>query len=376
MSSLPELRIRRKPFILLVLLIAALSAVMIFAHHNAFLYKKTIVRVTAVKTMEQAPVQDWHGNKDRDIRQRLTGVILNGKHSGESVRLINDYTASQAYSQKYNKGMDIFIHLDTKISGTWKGSITGVKRDAVILTALTVFLFLLFSIGKRQGGLSILSLLGNMICVSAALDFYLSHRNFNLLLIFLIAVFICTMVSLILVSGFCRKTWIVAAASVITTWLSLGLASLAIALTSGNGIHYDPMEFVTLPPENIFLSGLLIGALGAIMDVAMTLASSMEELYVHQPAITRKQLRQAGFSIGRDIMGVMTNILLFAYISGSIPMIILSLKNGFPLTYAFSLNISLEIVRALVGGIGIVLTIPVTIYLTLYVLFRKEGETE
>jgi uncharacterized membrane protein len=70
-------------------------------------------------------------------------------------------------------------------------------------------------------------------------------------------------------------------------------------------------------------------------------------------------------------MGAMTNILFFSYISGTIPMVLLYLKNGSPLGYTFSMNFSLELIRALTGSIGIVLTIPITLYLSILFIFRK-----
>src|SRR5699024_6468244 len=82
--------------------------------------------------------------------------------------------------------------------------------------------------------------------------------------------------------------------------------------------------------------------------------------------ISIKDLTASGYDIGRDIMGTMTNILLFAYISGSIPILIVYFNNHSPLGFSLSINLSLEIARALAGGIGIVLTIPIGLYVTFF----------
>ena len=86
-----------------------------------------------------------------------------------------------------------------------------------------------------------------------------------------------------------------------------------------------------------------------------------------------KALKTSGLEIGKDIMGTMTNILFFAYISGSIPMLILYLKNASPLMFTLSMNLSLELARALAGGIGIVLTIPIGLYTSLFFINRKRA---
>ena len=89
--------------------------------------------------------------------------------------------------------------------------------------------------------------------------------------------------------------------------------------------------------------------------------------------ISIKALKTSGMEIGKDIMGTMTNILFFAYISGSIPMLILYLKNASPLGFTLSMNLSLEVARALAGGIGIVLTIPIGLYITIFFINRKKA---
>lgn len=70
------------------------------------------------------------------------------------------------------------------------------------------------------------------------------------------------------------------------------------------------------------MAGVFIGSLGAVMDVAITMTSSVFGLYEENKGISLQALRRSGMEIGKDIMGAMTNILFFAYISGSIPMML------------------------------------------------------
>ena len=124
----------------------------------------------------------------------------------------------------------------------------------------------------------------------------------------------------------------------------------------------------------MFLASVLIGSLGAVMDVAITIASGMNEILQRTPQISMRRWALAGRHIGQDIMGTMTNILLFSYLSGSLPMFLIYLKNANTITYTISMNWSLEVARALIGGIGIVLTIPITIGLMeLWLKMRGEN---
>jgi uncharacterized membrane protein len=162
-------------------------------------------------------------------------------------------------------------------------------------------------------------------------------------------------------------------ATLLGTLFSLVITYLIMVFTSERGLHYEEMQFVTSPYRMVFMAGLFIGALGAVMDVAITMSSSLFGLYEKNQDISIKALKTSGMEIGKDIMGTMTNILFFAYISGSIPMLILYFKNASSLGYALSMNLSLEVARALAGGIGIVLTIPIGLYITIFFINRKKA---
>ena len=188
-----------------------------------------------------------------------------------------------------------------------------------------------------------------------------------------IAVTLATIITLLLVTGLKMRSWITIASTLLGTLLSIGITALVIRLTDGAGIKYETMSFLTLPPKEVFLASVLIGSLGAVMDVAITLSSGMYEIYQRTPDISLQRLAVAGRRIGQDIMGTMTNILLFSYLSGSLPMLLIYLKNANTFTYTISMNWSLEITRAISGGIGIVLTIPITITLmSLFIKLRGE----
>ncbi|MBM7683938.1 putative membrane protein [Pullulanibacillus pueri] len=229
----------------------------------------------------------------------------------------------------------------------------------------------MLTIGKKQGLYSIVSLLINIVLLLLALTLYLTLQQSSLLVICIVATVLFTIFSLVLVSGRKEKTYVAIIATLISTFIALLIAFATLKLTASNGLHFESMQFVLVPPQEVFMAQILIGSLGAVMDIAITLTSSVYELYEKNTEISRKALMRSGREIGGDVMGAMTNILLFAYISGTIPIILLYLKNGYPLMDTFSLNLSLELVRALTGSIGIVLAIPITLYLSMMFIFRK-----
>lgn len=115
--------------------------------------------------------------------------------------------------------------------------------------------------------------------------------------------------------------------------------------------------------QGILISGIIIGAVGAVMDVAISIASSVLELSIANPDYSSKQLFESGMNIGRDIIGSMVNTLILAYTGASLSLIILfsMQRDDFPLIKIMNMEfISSEIVRSLAGLFGMVLAIPVT----------------
>ncbi|MCM3639494.1 YibE/F family protein [Sporosarcina luteola] len=350
---------------------------MIFINNNYSFYEQPIAKVIQTELVEASNITDMNNNKDRLFIQQIIAEIKNGEYKGQSIQLTNKYSSSGAYDQQFRVGNELFVSIDTnkKKDSTLIGSITNVKRDQFVVLVAWIFIFILLITGKKQGLLSIMSLAVNATLLSFALDLYIKYPSISLVLICAVSGIVFTIISLTIVSGFNEKTYAAIIATLLGTVISLCIAYIVIGVTSGNGLRYEEMQFLTRPYQMVFMAGLLIGSLGAVMDVAITMSSSLFALYEQNNDISVKALKASGIDIGKDIMGTITSILFFAYISGSIPVIILYLKNASLLGFTLSMNLSLELARALVGGIGIVLTIPIGLYTTLYFVNRKRARS-
>lgn len=343
-----------------------------FVYHNHGFYQRPIAKITSTSIQEVRHVKDRYENNDKVFNQDILAELLNGEDKGQTIFISNEYSGSGAYDHAYSKGQDVFIALQKNINkdGIQIGEITDLKRDKYLVLVLWGFVLVLLLVGKRQGLFASLSLGVNMIILSFALDVYVK-TNVNLLYVSALLVILFTVISLLMINGFNEKTYAAIVATLLGTFLSLLITYVAIWITNGRGLYYEEMQFLTRPYKMVFLAGLFIGSLGAVMDVAISISSALFELYHKNNAISVSALKESGTAIGRDIMGTMTNILFFAYISGSIPTLILYIRNYSQLGYTLSINLSLELARALAGGIGIVITIPIGLYTTLYFIHRK-----
>ncbi|MBD0408972.1 YibE/F family protein [Bacillus sp. 1021] len=350
---------------------------LIFVNCNASFYERPIAKVTKTALEHQSDVQDMHKNKDKIFSQTITAKLENGSQKGKLIHLSNQYSSSGANDQKYQPGDEVFVSIDKgkTTSKDITGSIIDKKRDKQLWLIAWIFIFTLLIVGKKQGFFSIISLMFNAVLLSYALDLYRKHPNIGLIFICGICILIFTVISLLLVSGFHAKTYAAIAATLAGTFVSLLITYLVMAATGEKGLRYEEMQYLTRPYHTVFMAGVFIGSLGAVMDVAITMTSSVFGLYEENKSISLQALKRSGMEIGKDIMGTMTNILFFAYISGSIPMMLLYLKNDSPIGFTLSMNISLEIARALAGGIGIVLTIPASLYASVFFIKRKKASS-
>lgn len=331
---------------------------------------QTVAKIISESSVQSKKELDEHGNSDTTTRQQLEMIILNHDLKGQKISVQNDYTQSQIKDHKYHPNDYVFIQIDSS-SKNFSAHIIELKRDHYLIILTSLLLLILILMSDVSGLLTFLSFIINGLLLSGLFLWY-KQINSHLLLILLIgAMPFLVGITLTIANGWNKKTKLAILATLIGSLLTFSIGFITITLLSHKGLHYEEMELVTRPSQILFLSSLFIGCVGAVMDVAITIISSLFELTETKQEITINELKKAGKQIGEDIMGPMVNIMFFSYLSGAIPLVLIFLKNQMSFNYTFSIVLSLELARALVGSIGIVLTIPITIHLTLF--FFKRG---
>jgi uncharacterized membrane protein len=181
---------------------------------------------------------------------------------------------------------------------------------------------------------------------------------------------ICTcaaMATILAVGGFSKKSVAALAGTVCGVLIAGVAAHLVIASAPLTGLASEEAQILrgsVLSQPPVFFAGLLaasmlIGALGVIMDVAISVASSVRELSIADPALTAKDLYSRGMNVGKDIMGSMTTTLILAYAGGALPLLLLMARE--PSIKFLNLDlVATEVASALTGSLGLVWTIPAT----------------
>ncbi len=362
---------KKRAVSLMILFILCVGAV-IFTENDYFLYDRTIAKVISVSEELTSSSPALIDSTEYEYTQNLTVEIKNGEYKGKQATVTNKYSSSLVTDEKYSKGDDLFV----KLSGSGdslKAVCTGVKRDVYAVGVTMFFVLIIVIVGSRKGALSLISVSFNTFVFVGAIELY--SRGYPLFGLCLAASVVFSAVSLVIVSGVNRKTAAAVVSTLCGTAVTITIAYTVLKLTNGSGVRFDQMQYLIKPYEEIFISELLVGGLGAIMDISITMSSSMSELIDRDSSITASALRRSGREIGKDIMGTMTNVLLFTYVCGSIPFIILAFRNDITISDVLHNYLDLEIVRAFVGGIGIVVTIPIAIFISTRMLKGTESKT-
>lgn len=359
---------KRKRIISICAVIFLLMAAMVFTYNNYFLYKEDVVKITAVKNEEVYEKEGLNGEVEKYYNQEITAIIKSGEYKGKSIILNNTCSYSGVKDEGYKKGNYLFVSLsgsEDKLSA----NILSVKRDMYVMVLICVFILGIVIFAGKKGVLSIISIIMNIIIFTYALNEYVNGKDILKLCNLMIILF--TMISLILASGINKQT----VCAIISTLISVALIFIIYKITKENfeQPEYMMMEYITNPEhlDHIFMAGVLIGGLGAIMDVAISISVAVNELINKDKNISVKNLISSVKEIGYDIMGTMINVLFFTYMCGTIPMLILKIKNGYKFLSIIKFQIPFEIIRFLVGAIGIVVTIPISGFIAITILKKR-----
>lgn len=341
---------------LFALFVIFCTGIIIFVPNNYSFYDTEIAEIVDLSESEDHTEYSVTGEKNEVFYlQSIKARILNGDRRGTPITLENIRSESNVYDTRYREGDKLFV---SQNDGVWE--IIGVKRDAWIVAILIIFLLTLLLVGKSKGVFSFISLIINVAVLWVGLNFYIGGTD--IMLVSVVCVLLFSLISPVFIAGFSRMTLISVVSTLIGTAAAFLLSCAVIFGFKFNGLYVEGLEFliITIDYRTTFLSQILLGGLGAIMDISVSVSSAMCELKHRDPDITRRALLRSAREVGKDVTGTMANVLLFTYLCGSLPLLVVIVSNGVPLLNYIFANCNLELARFLCGSIGIVLTVPIS----------------
>ena len=255
-------------------------------------------------------------------------------------------------------------------------AIVDYDRLPAMLALFLGFAALLICFGGVTGAKALLVLLFAVLLIAKGLIAFILFAPSHILLWTILIGTIITLATQLIVNG-CNVKSAGAIIGTIGGILVAGLlAILAIHFTYLTGIDEEQAGMLKalylqdVDFRELLFAGIVLGALGAVMDVAVSIASAQYEMKLLAPKTKFQTLVTSGLNVGRDVMGTMANTLVLAYIGGALPLILLiSAQPDLPLLHVMNLNmIATEVVRSLIGSIGLLCAIPITAYATAFLI--------
>lgn len=324
--------------------------------------------VTAVLSDNaQEDFQNAEGRRVGD--QELEIRILSGDHKDEIMTVTNYMSA--LFNVDVGQGDRIIVRIMTDEEGSYYASVFNYDRGIVLGVFLLIFFALLAVLGGKKGVGALAGLLLTLGCIWFILIPCLI-RGVPAIPVTIGVSAVAAAAGLILLNGYSKKT-LCAVCGCVGGVLAAGIAAAAVGtLSPMNGFNMQEAENLILygadkglKISGLLVCGVLISALGAVMDVALGIASSVWEMREQNPDATAGSLFRSGMQIGRDAMGTMANTLILAFAGSSLNMLILVQTYDIPFLQLINTDsIALELVQSVAGSFGILLTVPLVAFVS------------
>lgn len=314
-------------------------------------------------------------NGESDSKQKVNVKILSGQYKGRTINATS--FSGYLYGTNCKVNMKVIVSLSTS-GENYVASVYSYYREPIIYGFVGLFLLILWIIGGRKGIKSAIGLIFTFICI-IFLFIPMIYKGYSPFFSAVIIVILTTVVTMYLIDGLTIKS----VSSMIGTIIGVIIAGLFasafghIAQISGYNVsEIEELVFVSnntnLKVGGILFAGILIASLGAVMDVSMSVASTINEIYEKNRNLSKTELFKSGINVGKDMMGTMSNTLILAFTGGAI--------NTLILTYSYSMqynqivnmySIGIEIMQGISGSIAVILAVPLVAFISSNMLVSK-----
>lgn len=317
----------------------------------------------------------------KEFVQNVKVKILEGNKKDEkfdTVYVLTYDIDNKIVGYTLKEGNTVYVRI-SETAGNTEVVIQDVVRQKYIFWLVIFFFASIILVGRKKG---IKAIIGLIITVAAVLFVLLMtiFKGYNAILVSIGTCFVITVLTFAVIGGWNKKTISAALGTIGGVVLAGIIASIVsyLAKLSGGGKEEAIMlsvaaTDVTFNFRHLLFAEIIVSALGACMDVGMSIASSLSELKIKKPDMTAKELFKSGMNIGGDMIGTMTNTLILSFIGSSLLLILLYMASSLSVTEVINIEaIATETVCAISGSIGIVYTVPITA--AIFAIFNKDKE--
>lgn len=303
--------------------------------------------------------------------------ILEGPYKDKIINLERNRIEYSLYNYDIEIGDTILTEVYLAEDNLLRGTLINIWRVEYLKQLGIIFLVLLVIFGGFKGIRSFISLVfTGFVIIKFLIPLILD--GYDAVWVSVIFASIIIIVSFILITGFTKKSFVAIIGTVGGTFAAGILSQIYTNLSSITGLADENVSFlvsnigIEIDFRGLYMSAIIIGTIGVIMDVSMSITSVIFEIKRKSPKIGSLELLHSGLSVGKDVMSTMVNTLVLAYVGGFMPLLLIFITSEIPLLQALNTELlAVEIIRSLCGSIGLILTIPFTCLVATYTVQRK-----
>ena len=335
--------------------------------------RATVVKITNEdKKADEVETDAFKGEQDLQV------IIKTGRYKNETMEANNYF--GPLYGVPVEENDSVILAVKTHPDGTRSANVYEYNRIPALFCLLLVFFAVIIIVGRLTGLKSLIGLIFTVICLFAILIPLLLKGAPTILTTFITCAFIA-LVCFTILGGVHRKSISAFLGTVSGAFLAMVLGVAVQHIAKIDGLRLDDAEALlqmkayglTMGVKGLLVAGIIISALGAVMDIAMSISSALEEIHSANPSLKRNELFKSGMNIGRDMAGTMTNTLILAFLGSEFTLTIFLYARGLTFYHLYgSAFVSIETISGLASSIGMIMAIPLTALISSALISREK----
>lgn len=326
-------------------------------------------RIVEVVDSQERPIP---GSQTEALYQELRIQILEGAQAGDVVHLETDFPGIE-------EGDTVYLNAFTSPQGEVLYDVAGIDRRIPIFILMGLFIGAVILFGGWQGARSLLALVASFLVLVYVLVPGLL-AGWNPLVASALVAGVVLFGAIFLTHGFTRQSVAAYGGTMLAIALTGLLAHLAVSATRLSGFASEEAVFLNFNTQGsldfvgLLLGAIIIGALGVLDDIAITQAAVVRELHESNAALRARELYLRALRVGREHIGALVNTLALAYTGAALPLLLLFSTSSYQLDAVLSMEVvATEIVRIVIGSIGLIMTVPLVTALAVWLIGRKRA---
>ena len=299
--------------------------------------------------------------------QTIDVEVLDGPFDGDIITIENDFLA-------LDQGDRFYFNYNIYLDGSESYAVTNIDRRGPLMIFVALFAFAVIALGGWQGVRSLVALGVSFLAIFYVLLPGLLAGYNPLMLSFLVAAGIL-FGAIFFTHGFNRESLVAYGGTMLAVGLTGILAIMAVGATELSGFASDESVYLNFNTDGLLdftgllLGAIIVGVLGVLDDIAVTQAAVVVELYNSNSKLSPRDVYKRALRVGREHVGALVNTLVLAYAGASLPMLMYFYLA--PVGFWSLINSEIfatEIIRAVVGSIGLIMTVPIVTGLAVWYL--------